>query len=194
MATKFPILPHYPINADDRARLSALAFVFICVYVLCWNEKVEKAMQIHIHTHTHTYPVWCRSGRSTAAGSSQCEEQMWCCFEESKQIRAENQDRHSLHNVRPGLQMAARGEKNNKWLRKKIKSFLLGLKNRNSENISHVAANNRVFRLNLQLLFHLENKSWRTGGFPKITAPHTHSHTRTHTQLVFVYLVCPALN
>lgn len=28
MATKFPILPHYPINADDRACRSALAFVF----------------------------------------------------------------------------------------------------------------------------------------------------------------------
>lgn len=42
MATKFPILPHYPINANDQACLSALAvlaFVFICVYVLCWNVK-----------------------------------------------------------------------------------------------------------------------------------------------------------
>lgn len=39
MATKFPILPHYPINADVRACLSALAFVFICLYVLCWNAK-----------------------------------------------------------------------------------------------------------------------------------------------------------
>lgn len=39
MATKFPLLPHYPINADDRACLSALDFVFICVYMLCWNAK-----------------------------------------------------------------------------------------------------------------------------------------------------------
>lgn len=40
MATKFPILPHYPINADDQACLSALAvlvFVVFCVYVLCQN-------------------------------------------------------------------------------------------------------------------------------------------------------------
>lgn len=42
MATKFPILPHYPINADDQACLSALAvlvFVVCCVYVLCQNVK-----------------------------------------------------------------------------------------------------------------------------------------------------------
>lgn len=40
MATKFPILPHYPINADDRACLSALAFVFyqrLCPF--CWNAE-----------------------------------------------------------------------------------------------------------------------------------------------------------
>lgn len=42
MATKFPILPHYPINADDQACLSALAvlvFAVFCIYVLCQKVK-----------------------------------------------------------------------------------------------------------------------------------------------------------
>ena len=44
MATKFPILPHYPINADDRACLSASAFVFylrLCPLLECKTFRDE---------------------------------------------------------------------------------------------------------------------------------------------------------
>lgn len=39
MATKFPILPHFPINADDQACLSASAAFAFFVFVFALNPR-----------------------------------------------------------------------------------------------------------------------------------------------------------